>query len=242
LDKNMSYTCEKGGAVMTATSRRSRNYKEKNSMFAFGHFALPIAALIAVGLLFVGIKLFFLTSSDSQPEVEISVIEPDPQPNGMDGEFAETSPEPDIYAVSQESVPEVSQIVVVTPPEPIVGPIGTKDNAASATRQQPTNTGNAARPAKRPQPARNPQRPATQGASGTGWAVQVGAFSKAEGANTVLDQVKKQGYSASISKTETSGSTFHRVRVAAGKSREEAQRLAVELEKKGYPVLVVPAR
>jgi cell division septation protein DedD len=227
---------------MTATSRRSRNYKEKNSMFAFGHFALPIAALIAVGLLFVGIKLFFLTSSDSQTEAEISVINPDPQSNGLDEEFAETSQELDIYAISQESIPEASQIVVVAPPEPIVGPIGTKDNAASVTRQQPVNTASTATPTKKPQPARNQRRPATQGTSSAAWAVQVGAFSKAEGANTVLDQVKKQGYSASISKTETSGSTFHRVRVAAGKSREEAQRLAAELEKKGYPVLVVPAR
>jgi cell division septation protein DedD len=91
-------------------------------------------------------------------------------------------------------------------------------------------------------PPAAPKAPAKAPPPGSAWAVQVGAFSKESGASEVLNEMKKMGYSASISKSDASGATFHRVRVAAGKSREEAQRVASALEKKGYPVLVVPAR
>ncbi|MDR0616900.1 MAG: SPOR domain-containing protein [Synergistaceae bacterium] len=223
---------------MAATSRRSRNYKEKNSMFAFGHFALPIAALVAVGLLFVGIKLFFLTPSGKGDGIEVPI-------DGTEGpgyyaavsfdEFAETPPDLIFETLPEETASKPSSA-------PAVGPIGSQTEAASAAKaSQPSAP--ARQDAKAKAPVRRTPAPSTaQAPSGTGWAVQVGAFSKLDGANTVLAEMKKMGYVASVSKSEASGSTFHRVRVSAGKSREEAQRLASQLEKKGYPVLVVPAR
>jgi len=59
-------------------------------------------------------------------------------------------------------------------------------------------------------------------------------------ATTLVSEVKKQGYTASVSRADSSGKTFHRVRVNAGGTREDANRLAAELERKGYPVSVVP--
>jgi cell division septation protein DedD len=233
---------------MTATSRRSRNYKERNSMFAFGHFALPIAALVAVGLLFVGIKLFFLTPSGNGTGTEVPIE----GPGGSDfaavsfDEFEDESPDLTFAALPDETPPELPKTPAVGP---IVEPIDTVPSGV-----KPPAPVTPVKPAKPVKPAAVKKTPAAmttaqkqekkpaQTPSGTGWAVQVGAFSKAEGASIVMGEMKKMGYAASVSKSETSGSTFHRVRVSAGKSREEAQRLASLLEKKGYPVLVVPAR
>jgi cell division septation protein DedD len=215
-------------------------------MFAFGHFALPIAALIAVGLLFVGIKLFFLTPADKDRGQEVPIQGPVDQnfAGASFDEFDEESPDLTFGVLPDETLPALPK----TPDAgPIVGPIDTEPAAvkppAPSPPVKPVKPVKPAGAKKTPAPAAQKQekRP-VQTPSGTGWAVQVGAFSKAEGADIVLAEMKKMGYTASVSKSEGSGSTFHRVRVSAGKSREEAQSLASQLEKKGYPVLVVPAR
>ena len=59
---------------MASVSRKSRNYKEKKSMLTFGYLVLPLVALIAVALLFVGIKLFFLSPVEKKDDVDIRVI------------------------------------------------------------------------------------------------------------------------------------------------------------------------
>ncbi|MDR1021138.1 MAG: SPOR domain-containing protein [Synergistaceae bacterium] len=224
---------------MAATSRRSRNYKEKNSMFAFGHFALPIAALVAVGLLFVGIKLFFLTPSDRGEGFEVPIEGPlDPVSQAApDEEFTDEPQSLAVTAALIETQPEI-------PAMPSVGPItDTPGQSTPAATQAPRTPARPAAPAqKKPVAPNRPARTPPPAPSGSAWAVQVGAFSKESGASEVLNEMKKMGYSASISKSDASGATFHRVRVAAGRSREEAQRVASALEKKGYPVLVVQAR
>jgi hypothetical protein len=222
---------EKEGAVMTATSRRSRNYKEKSSMFAFGHFALPIAALIAVGLLFVGIKLFFLTPEPVGKEVDINVIESPAELAGGDIVLAEASPE----VIPAPTTPPVERVIEIPeipeiPPMPAIGPL------------QPSATVKAAPPKQTPAPTSASRRNRTPARAGGRWAVQIGAFKSPEGANATLDQVKKDGYEASISKAELADGTFYRVRVSAGNTRGEANRIAAELEKKKYPVLVLSSR
>ena len=57
-----------------------------------------------------------------------------------------------------------------------------------------------------------------------------------------MEQARKDGYSATVARGELSGKEYHRVRVAAGSTRESAEKLAAELEKKGYPVSLVPIR
>ncbi|MDR0647716.1 MAG: SPOR domain-containing protein [Synergistaceae bacterium] len=226
---------------MATTSRRSRNYKEKNSMFAFGHFALPIAALVAVGLLFVGIKLFFLTPSDRGEGFEVPI-------EGPIGSVSQDASAPEIADDPEPQGAEIAVIPTQTPTAaptgPSVGPItDTPGTGAVIVTQAPRAPTSPAVPVKKtPAAPKRPTPTAQQAPSGAGWAVQVGAFSKESGANEVLNEMKKMGYAASISKSDASGATFHRVRVAAGRTREEAQRVASALEKKGYPVLVVPSR
>ncbi|MCL2684482.1 MAG: SPOR domain-containing protein, partial [Synergistaceae bacterium] len=116
-----------------------------------------------------------------------------------------------------------------------------KTNTASTTTQRPAaaKTSAPATNARTTQPAASP--PAnTATAANSKWGVQIGAFVNGNSATTLVSEVKKQGYTASVSRADSSGKTFHRVRVNAGGTREDANRLAAELERKGYPVSVVP--
>jgi cell division septation protein DedD len=243
---------------MAATSRRTRTYKEKGSGFTFGHFALPVAAVIALALLFVGIKLFFLmpagrigievvpapidlsAQSERNPQIAAPLVaESEP----AEGEMA-SSAAPAVNTSPAETAGGGEAIVLAGP----IAPNGTSARVRPSAPAAPANNSAAANTVRNTQPAvrtaaakpRN-SAGAVLGTNGK-WAVQIGAFVKQEGASMLLSEVEKQGYVASISKVDSSGKTFHRVRVNAGGSREDAAKLAAELERKGYPVAVVPTQ
>jgi hypothetical protein len=195
---------------MATTSRRTRNYKDKNSLFAFGHFALPVAAFVALGLLFIGIKLFFMNPSG-----------PDPKPPV--GPIIETSWDADPNSGWEDGPKEVVQ------DQP-----GNNQNLAG-----PIDGENPSRTTNQPEDNTQPQR--QQAPRAEKWAVQLGAFSNPEGAATMADQAKKQGYTANITKVDVEGKTYHRVRVAAGNTKGDAEKVEADLKKKGFsPVMVVP--
>ncbi|MDR1482050.1 MAG: SPOR domain-containing protein [Synergistaceae bacterium] len=239
---------------MSATTRRSRNYKEKSSMFTFGHFALPLAAVVALGLLFFGIKLFFLAPPDKMgtaapgvktaaaPEAGVE-LEPIRMNTGWD------NPDVDIDDAQPEGV--IIGVTDRTPSAPtpsrergesitLAGPIGV---AEVVTRRAENSEKPASKTETRPNRAVTPKAPSSPVKSDSGrWAVQVGAFVNQSGATTMAEQVNRLGYKATVSRSDASGKTYHRVRVMAGNNRESANKLAAELERKGYPVAVVPAQ
>ena len=226
---------------MAATMRRARNYKEKSTGFTFGHFALPIAAVIALGLLFVGIKLFFLSPPKPAgipvtPETFASMTHDSPTPLIHEPDFAlaEDGSFGGEYLTAEAAVADVAIV--------LAGPLSARDTpaASSGTNTASTNTGRAAPAtnAATAQPAA-PQRTNAAPANSR-WGVQIGAFVNANSATNLVAEVQKQGYTASISRADSSGRTFHRVRISAGNTRDDANRLAAELERNGYPVSVVP--
>ena len=52
----------------------------RRPMFAFGHVMLPVVGIIAIGLLVVGVKLFFLPPPSEEPPV-VRLREPSPYPS-----------------------------------------------------------------------------------------------------------------------------------------------------------------
>ncbi|MDL2263381.1 SPOR domain-containing protein [Synergistaceae bacterium OttesenSCG-928-I11] len=233
---------------MGSTTRKTRNYKEKNSMLAFGHIALPLAAVIAVGLLFIGIKLFFLSPSETgvvevTSETPVTVVETT-QPDTTES-AQQTADATSMVAGDGNVAPsQETRETAVTLAGPITQGSSTETSSASgassaaqssAPSRPGATTGTSSGSA--PQVA---SRPSVQtGALTSKYGVQIGAFTRQEGANSVVEEVTKQGYVAAVSSAESSGKTYHRVRVAAGDTKEEAERLAAELKQKGYPVLVV---
>ena len=226
---------------MAATLRRTRNYKEKNTGFTFGYFALPVAAVIALGLLFVGIKLFFLSPPKTNaapvtPEMFAPVTHTNPAPLVQEPDFTladHGSLEIEYSTVEQE----LTDIAIV-----LAGPLTASGAPApsSGSNTARTNTQQAA-PATGSGTNQTASTPRTNAVpANSRWGVQIGAFVNANSATTLASEVQRQGYTSSVSRIDSSGRTFHRVRISAGSTREDANRLAAELERKGYPVSVVP--
>jgi cell division septation protein DedD len=196
-----------------------------------------VAAVVALGLLFVGIKLFFLTPS-SRGAAEIARIETpvfSGQPAAITDEpdFMLAGNDPEIIAPEKLETGNISVI--------LAGPLtqsGNPTRASSGTSGQASGAKNTQKRATAAKTTRT--APAAAAAANSKWGVQVGSFVNAGSASTLVSEIKKQGYAASVSKGDLSGKTFHRVRVGAGNSREDANRLAAELREKGYPVSVVP--
>ncbi|MDR0653046.1 MAG: SPOR domain-containing protein [Synergistaceae bacterium] len=226
---------------MAATTRRSRITKRKGSGITFGHFALPVAAVVALGLLFVGIKLFFLTPSNHGAteiaHIEMPVFSEEPAAITDEPDFMLAGSDPEIIVPEKLEMENVS-VVLAGPLTQSGKPTGTSSET-SGQAQAAKNTQKRAAPAAVAKTARPTPAAAASNANAK-WGVQVGAFVNEGSASTLVSEIKKQGYSASVSKGNLSGKTFHRVRVGAGNSREDANKLAAELSEKGYPVSIVP--
>lgn len=267
------------------SSRKSRNYKEKRPMFAFGQLVLPIAAILALGLLFTGIKLFFFAPPSTRGPDPVEYI---PQPVSQDNSVDTTSKvtantthtenqqivpnkktggnsiilagpvDPATEAVTpvmkssnegKKTIPKkTTPEKIVSPTKPIEQkkterkvPVKTETKMNTVVKQTPTKpiktvTAGESKPTvKTPSPTI-----VTSIKSGTLWGVQIGAFTKREGADILAEQAKKDGYSPIVSQYEVEGKQFFRVRVKSGTDREVAATIAAELEKKGYPVALVP--
>ena len=80
-----------------------------------------------------------------------------------------------------------------------------------------------------PKPAITPAAPA---ASGTGFAVQVGAFAKAADATALRDRLRAAGFSAFTEAVATDKGTLTRVRVGPVLNRAEADQLRAQLKSK----------
>ncbi|WP_140723453.1 SPOR domain-containing protein [Pseudomonas sp. Hp2] len=85
-------------------------------------------------------------------------------------------------------------------------------------------------PAK-PQPAKPapPAAPSVPAASNVGFAVQLGAFGRAEDANALRDKVRAAGFSAFVEQVRTDKGTLSRVRVGPVANRADAEQLRAQV-------------
>ncbi|KLD77013.1 sporulation protein, partial [Xanthomonas hyacinthi DSM 19077] len=69
-------------------------------------------------------------------------------------------------------------------------------------------------------------------AAGTGFAVQLGAFAKAEDANALRDKVRAAGFSAFVEQVRTDKGALNRVRVGPVANRADAEQLRAQVASK----------
>ena len=115
----------------------------------------------------------------------------------------------------------------------------------SESRPQPqTPAPVASGPAEEAEPEPEPeqeQAPPAQEISSTGmWAVQLGSFGDQDNANKLAADLRKQNFSAFLSKVSTDSGELHRVRIGPLKDRESAESVAEQLQKAGHTGQVVP--
>ena len=224
------------------SQRRSRSYKQKHSLSAFGQLALPLAALVAVGILVLGVRLFFqpqTQSPDAPPPIQVSQ-EPSP------------TEEPEVIEVSPTPTPAPKRKAAATPgvvripkAEPEAEAKPTRRPLPTAVRKKTPSVTPTPRlsTAPKPHPTAQPSQVLpTPGTGAPGFFVQAGAFSSREAAQALTDRLQKEGFRPQMQEAKVGEGTFFRVRVPGGNSREAAEAVAASLGAKGFPTQIVPPR
>ncbi|HOG14286.1 MAG TPA: SPOR domain-containing protein [Synergistales bacterium] len=191
--------------------RKNRKFKEKPAVFAFGHIMLPLVAILAIGLLILGVRLLFVSPGGqvSSPDV-IEYPEEESQAAQV---ITEPGDGPQVVAVPSTGGDEPTATPEAVPAVP----------AAEETPPTQPETETKAAPAQ---------------ASRGSWVVQIGAFSLKESAETLAREVRDKNFNAYVARAEVGGKTYYRVRIPAGDQKAEADNLARDLASKGYPTLV----
>ncbi|GGD37283.1 SPOR domain-containing protein [Pseudoxanthomonas indica] len=151
----------------------------------------------------------------------------------LDATAAAAAPTPSVAQAAPASAGGV--ITEALPPEPAKPNPTPAPAAASKPATVPATP--AAKPAEAPKPVAAAPKPAATSpsapaASSVGFAVQLGAFAKAEDANALRDKVRAGGYSAFVEQVRTDKGTLNRVRVGPVASRAEADTLKAQVASK----------
>ncbi|GAC1626380.1 MAG: hypothetical protein NVS9B10_14230 [Nevskia sp.] len=132
-------------------------------------------------------------------------------------------PEPEKKPKAVAAAPTPTKPVVATPkPDPAWSP--PKPRLAESVAGTPP-----AAPA--------PAKAAATSAAAAGWYVQIGSFSDAGKAETILSLLRKIGYKGEISKTvsASSGATLYRVRLGIFANEAAAKQAQDRVARQGYP-------
>ncbi|WP_126971436.1 SPOR domain-containing protein [Xanthomonas sp. BRIP62411] len=121
------------------------------------------------------------------------------------------------------------------PPEP-AKPVATAPKLAEAPKPAPAKPEVAKTEPAKPEPAKPvvaaPAAPAAPAASSVGFAVQLGAFGRAEDADALRDRVRAAGFSAFVEQVRTDKGALNRVRVGPVANRGDAEQLRAQVAAK----------
>ncbi len=215
---------------------RSTYKLKKKPAIPFGDLMLPILGVVVMGILIVGIRVFFF-SGDDQPPLQsssrpiVSVVPSQPQiaePEALTPRGTTAAPTAPISAPAQT-------VVVAEPAVP-----------ASPARRAPAQSA-PAKPqrASRPAPAvtSEPIREKVNVSGGSindsVFLVQCGSFTNRSAANNVAAELKSRGHSSLVRPAEVRGTTYFRVFVAGGRNRATADTIANQIKALGHQTLVV---
>lgn len=120
------------------------------------------------------------------------------------------------------------------PPEPAkpaetAKPVPAKPDVTKPTPAKPEL---AAKPEPAKPVATAPAAPAAPAASAVGFAVQLGAFGRAEDADALRDRVRAAGFSAFVEQVRTDKGALNRVRVGPVANRSDAEQLRAQVAAK----------
>ncbi|PPU42302.1 SPOR domain-containing protein [Xanthomonas arboricola] len=121
------------------------------------------------------------------------------------------------------------------PPEP-AKPVAAAPKPAEAPKPAPARPEVAKTEPAKPEPAKPvvaaPAAPAAPAASSVGFAVQLGAFGRAEDADALRDRVRAAGFSAFVEQVRTDKGALNRVRVGPVANRGDAEQLRAQVAAK----------
>ncbi|APP76821.1 sporulation protein [Xanthomonas vesicatoria ATCC 35937] len=140
-------------------------------------------------------------------------------------------PSSSVAAASAPAAPKTESL----PPEP-AKPVAAAPKPAEAPKPAPAKPDVAKVESTKPEPAKPvaaaPTAPAAPAASGVGFAVQLGAFGRAEDADALRDRVRAAGFSAFVEQVRTDKGALNRVRVGPVANRGDAEQLRAQVAAK----------
>lgn len=154
-------------------------------------------------------------------------------------------PVPDAAAVEQAPAAE-KPVKTVAVKKPGTGqPPVTAAAPEAAVLVVPARPSSKSKPKPKPKPepksepkaksdTKTSQKTATAAATGNGWAVQLGAYSRQDSARNLMKEVGAKGFTAYIVTVKQADKTLYRVRVGPEKTRSAAESLAGRLAAAGY--------
>jgi cell division protein FtsN len=212
--------------------KRDRQKEKKQSTFSFGQIMIPLIGLVAIGLLYLGIKMFFLAPVKT---------------------LSEQATAPNVIAQpatpKSEEKPQVSTATKVAKPSvPIEEPSLRPENNVIATPSSRASTDSSTASVQESQTVAKQQlsqsqtsQPSDRQISDGGWGVQVGSFAEKWRAEDVKNKLETSGYQNKVRITEAvvNGKRYYRVQVYAGKDNSDAKELEKNLKAMNLPTLVV---
>lgn len=161
----------------------------------------------------------------------VAVTKPEPtKPATPVAQASKPEPTKPAPPVAQASKPEPTK-----PAPPVAQASKPEPTKPAPTKPEPTKPG-ATKPVKieplPAEPAKPVAAPAKPAASGTGFAVQLGAFGNAEEANKLRDRARAAGFSAFVEQVRTDKGTLSRVRIGPVVNRADADKLKAQVSSK----------
>jgi cell division septation protein DedD len=199
---------------------------------------LPIVGLVAVGMLVLGIRMFFFPSPKGeitpQGVEDAQAISPTGGQPDKPGDKTSAGGGGEVMAVPEGSAPAAE---APAPKPKDAQPKPEVKTAAPKTKLPATVAAGGTSPAAKP--ATVQAKPAVDANAKEAWNVQVGAFKDRSNAENLVKKLKQEGFPARLVEVKAGGSILSKVLVQAGPERASAETLAKTLGEKGYPVLVV---
>lgn len=156
-----------------------------------------------------------LQASQVRSDVKAQVVTLDAAPATASASVPLAAPAPPVTTQTLPESPKPAQTPPAAAPKPVAA--APKPAAAAPKPAEPV-----AKPAETPKPA----------ASNVGFAVQLGAFSKAADANALRDKLRAGGFSAFVEQVKTDKGALSRVRVGPVASRADADKLKAQVAAK----------
>ena len=152
-------------------------------------------------------------------------------PAGTPAATPSTAPVASVATATPATPAVTTQALPPEPAKPAPKPATTEVKPAAAPVPAPTKPA-ATTPATATASATKPAEATKPAASGTGFAVQLGAFSSASDANALRDRARSAGFSAFVEQVRTDKGTLNRVRVGPVANRADADRLKGQVASK----------
>lgn len=227
-------------------ARKNRRHRDPSPMFPFGDIMLPVIGIVALGLLVVGIKMFFLPAA---PEKEYTPV-PTPkvvqkQENNNVNTINKPVTEPKL--TTEKVLPETARNI-----EPVAVPVSSSHKTSSQTetsakpqKNQPIKKvkDGTLKPTEKQLQTKtdkplNNNLPTSSKVTVSTWNVQIGSFAERKAAETVVRQAGEVGFTAKITQASVKNKTYHRVFVPAGSDKTDALLLEKKLKNKGFPTFI----